>query len=59
MTPLVLLLERTTVGLQMRAAALDLLVAVHAEDWPRYRGKGDEGVWNETGIVETLPKLGK
>src|SRR5207248_2000940 len=33
-------------------------VAVYAEDWPRYRGKGDEGVWNETGIIETLPKDG-
>jgi outer membrane protein assembly factor BamB len=26
-----------------------------AEDWPEWRGKGRVGVWNDTGIVETLP----
>ena len=40
------------------ASALARTVALHAEDWPRYRGKGDLGVWNETGIVETLPPGG-
>ena len=29
-----------------------------AEDWPRHRGKGDLGIWTETGIVETLPPNG-
>src|SRR2546425_7773481 len=29
-----------------------------AEDWPRHRGKGDLGIWTETGIVETFPPNG-
>src|SRR5262249_43807117 len=28
---------------------------LHADDWPEWRGVGRVGVWNETGIVETLP----
>ncbi len=33
-------------------------LALHAEDWPEYRGKGRMGVWNETGIVEKFPESG-
>src|ERR1700736_1337521 len=33
-------------------------VAVHAEDWPEYRGKGRTGVWNETGIIDKFPDGG-
>jgi len=29
----------------------------HADDWPEWRGVGRVGVWNETGIVETLPAM--
>jgi outer membrane protein assembly factor BamB len=41
------------IGLLFQAAA--------AEDWPRWRGPGGDGVWNETGVVEnfaaeTLPR---
>ena len=32
--------------------------AIHAEDWPEYRGKGRQGVWNETGIIDKLPEGG-
>lgn len=32
--------------------------AMHAEDWPEYRGKGRQGIWNETGIIEKLPAGG-
>jgi hypothetical protein len=28
--------------------------ALRADDWPEWRGKGRLGVWNETGIVETI-----
>jgi outer membrane protein assembly factor BamB len=28
---------------------------LRADDWPEWRGKGRLGVWNETGLVETLP----
>src|SRR5207245_9879153 len=31
---------------------------IRAEDWPEHRGKGDLGVWNETGILETFPPGG-
>src|SRR5436190_917722 len=28
---------------------------VQASDWPEWRGPNREGVWNETGLVETFP----
>ena len=33
-------------------------VVINAVDWPEHRGKGDLGVWNETGILETFPPAG-
>ena len=51
----------------MRIRVLGILVlallaagslALHADDWPEYRGKGRMGVWNETGIVEKFPESG-
>ena len=32
--------------------------AIAAEDWPEIRGKGRQGVWTETGIVERFPADG-
>ena len=32
--------------------------ALHADDWPEFRGQGRLGVWNETGILETFPEDG-
>jgi len=32
--------------------------ALHADDWPEFRGRGRRGVWNETGILETFPEDG-
>lgn len=29
--------------------------AIRAEDWPQWRGVARDGVWRETGIVETFP----
>ena len=34
------------------------LPTAYADDWPEYRGKGRRGVWQETGIVGTLPADG-
>ena len=34
------------------------ITGIRAEDWPEHRGKGDLGVWNETGILETFPPGG-
>src|SRR6185436_18363683 len=39
------------------AAALSVL-ALHADDWPEWRGKGRLGVWRETGILDTFPAKG-
>jgi outer membrane protein assembly factor BamB len=33
-------------------------MALWAEDWPEWRGKGRLGVWRETGIVEKFPESG-
>jgi outer membrane protein assembly factor BamB len=38
--------------------SLLLAVAVHAEDWPQFRGPNRDGVWNETGILQTFPTEG-
>lgn len=32
--------------------------SLHAEDWPQWRGPKRDGVWRETGIIETLPTNG-
>jgi outer membrane protein assembly factor BamB len=37
------------------AVGLSGTIALQAEDWAQYRGKDTRGIWNETGIVETLP----
>ena len=29
-----------------------------ADDWPQWRGPNRDGVWRETGIVETIPATG-
>jgi WD40 repeat protein len=45
---------------QMAALGLALLlpVAVRADDWPQWRGPNRDGVWRETGILETIPASG-
>lgn len=31
-----------------------LLATAAAEDWPQWRGQGRDGVWNETGLIESF-----
>jgi outer membrane protein assembly factor BamB len=33
-------------------------LVLQAEDWPELRGKGRQGVWTETGILERFPATG-
>ena len=35
-----------------------LPIAGRAEDWPQWRGPNRNGVWNETGIMESFPPGG-
>lgn len=32
--------------------------AVSAEDWPQWRGTQRDGVWRETGVIESIPEQG-
>ena len=45
--------RRTVLCLSLAAAS-----ALHAEDWPQWRGGGRAGVWHETGIVGKFPESG-
>ena len=49
-------MSRVLVG----ATAIMLLtaMAMRADDWPEFRGRGRGGVWNEVGIVEKFPESG-
>src|SRR5262245_31845769 len=42
-----------TIGL-----ALLLACASGADDWTQYRGSDRDGVWRETGLLETFPREG-
>ena len=46
--------------LQSAALGWSLLIpiAAEADDWPQFRGLNRDGVWNETGIVESFPPGG-
>ena len=35
-----------------------LCPAVHPDDWPQWLGPRRDGVWRETGLLETFPKGG-
>lgn len=53
-------MPRRTFSQTAAALGLSLLVstATRAEDWPQWRGPNRDGVWNETGIMETFPAGG-
>jgi len=40
------------------AASLMLTTSLRGEDWPQWRGVNRDGVWNETGVLETFPRDG-
>ena len=44
--------------LQQISALAAVLVTSQAEDWPQWRGPNRDGVWNETGILQTFPADG-
>ena len=53
-------MHRRNPFLKMAGLGLGLLLslAAWADDWPQWRGPNRDGVWNETGIIETFPPGG-
>ena len=49
---------RATTVLASVAFVLVCSPAVHADDWPEFRGAGRLGVWHESGIVQDFPTEG-
>ncbi|MFH1920500.1 MAG: PQQ-binding-like beta-propeller repeat protein [Planctomycetota bacterium] len=49
---------RTLVAVQAAVAWSFFCGALLADDWPQWRGPGRDGVWNETGIMESFPPGG-
>ena len=50
--------KRMTAALVCLACAPGFGVDLRADDWPEWRGAGRQGVWAESGIVETFPEAG-
>ena len=50
--------ERKYFWLAAAGLALVLALTARAEDWPQWRGANRDGVWNESGIVESFPAGG-
>ena len=43
----------------LAVAILEVLAApVHADDWPQWLGPQRDGIWRETGILDTFPTSG-
>jgi outer membrane protein assembly factor BamB len=40
------------------ALSSSVTAEVQTEDWPQWRGPNRDGVWNETGILQTFPAEG-
>lgn len=34
------------------------VLAIHADDWPQFRGVNRDAVWSETGILQSFPPEG-
>ncbi len=49
---------RATTLLTSVAFVLACSPAIHADDWPEFRGAGRLGVWHESGIVQDFPTEG-
>lgn len=42
----------------VQLSLLGVALAVHADDWPQFRGINRDAVWNEGGIMQSFPKEG-
>src|SRR5437867_5529828 len=58
-SPAVALNMNRRIAFQTAAAlCLVLCLTVGATDWPQWRGPNRDGVWSETGIMESFPREG-
>lgn len=46
------------IGLTAAATLLLALAPARADDWPQWRGPNRDGVWKETGLMESFPAAG-
>ena len=53
-----MVMSSSRIGTLSAVVALCLIVALHAEDWPQWRGPHRDGVWRETNILESIPPGG-
>ena len=52
-------LQASTIAIAITSSILSAFtLELRADDWPQWRGENRDGVWRESGIVESIPRSG-